>query len=505
MGKQKLRAPLAEAMRDYAAKKPSAFHTPGHKQGLGAHELLKELVTPAGLAREVSVADALDDLVDASGCIREAQDSAAALYGAEAAFFAVNGTTGAIHAMVMATLKPGDKALVARNIHRSTLNALILAGAEPIFLPPTINVEFGLAMGLSVETVRQAVAVNPGAKALILTSPTYCGAASDLTSLADILHQNKMLLLVDEAHGAHLKFSDRLPPDAITSGADMAAQSTHKLLGAMTQCSLLLLGKTGGIDRRRLHQALTLLTTTSPNYLLLASLDIARFQMADQGEFLVNRAVDLAGELRHKLSLLPEIKLLTPQHLDADQELDATKITVSVAGLGLSGSEAMKILRQEYGIEAELADATNVLFIISYADGREQTNRLANALADLAKRRRGETATPFVAPLPPIPRQIITPRKAFFAAQRVLPLAEAAGSIAAEEIMFYPPGVPVICPGEEIDQAALDYLRLMKKSGCKVAGAADLSLETVLVINETESLRNKQEEAFCETWQADCD
>ena len=270
-----LRAPIAEAMKAYAADGARAYHTPGHKQGLGAHPLLKALVTEEGLREEVSLMEELDDLHEPTMCIKEAQEMAAALYGADQAFFMINGTTGAIHTMLMGALAPGDTVLVPRNAHRSVIGGIILAGARPVFLQPEVDERLGIAMGLTEETVRSAIAAHPEAKALVCVYPTYYGVTYSLAETAELVHAHGMLLLVDEAHGPHLRFSDDLPPQAIDCGADMAAQSTHKILGAMTQASMLL---TSGprVSRERVREAASLLQSTSPNQLLLASLDIAR-------------------------------------------------------------------------------------------------------------------------------------------------------------------------------------------------------------------------------------
>ena len=268
-----LRAPIAEAMKAYAADGARAYHTPGHKQGLGAHPLLKALVTEEGLREEVSLMEELDDLHEPTMCIKEAQEMAAALYGADQAFFMINGTTGAIHTMLMGALAPGDTVLVPRNAHRSVIGGIILAGARPVFLQPEIDESLGIAMGLTEETVRSAIAAHPEAKALVCVYPTYYGVTYSLAEIAELVHAHGMLLLVDEAHGPHLRFSDDLPPQAIDCGADMAAQSTHKILGAMTQASMLL---TNGprVSRERVREAASLLQSTSPNQLLLSLIHI---------------------------------------------------------------------------------------------------------------------------------------------------------------------------------------------------------------------------------------
>ena len=474
-----------------------AFHTPGHKQGLGAHALLRELVTEAGLREEVSLMEELDDLHEPTGCIEEAQDLAAALYGADAAFFAVNGTTGAIHAMLVAALSPGDTVLVPRNVHRSVFGGLVLADARPVYIEPIVDEALGIAHGLSTEAVREACRLHPEAKALLLVSPTYYGVASDVRAIAEIVHAAGMALLVDEAHGAHLAFSDDLPESAIAAGADLVAQSTHKLLGAMTQASLLLL-REGRIEKERVQRAMSLLTSTSPNYLLLASLDIARLQIAEVGAAHLARAVGLARKLRHEVNATPGLFSFGEERMGGAGAfaLDPLKLTVTVTGLGLTGAEAAHILRHEHKIEAELFDAQNVLFLLTYADTEESAGRLLAALRSLAQRRTAQAATAAAAAiavpdgrkaqtavrLPAAPPVAIPPREAFYRRSVPCRLREAAGRIAAETIAFYPPGIPVICTGEVFTAEVCRYIEAMAAAGLKVTGASDTSLRTLRVL-----------------------
>ena len=481
----------------YGEEGALAFHTPGHKQGLGAHALLRELVTEAGLREEVSLMEELDDLHEPTGCIEEAQDLAAALYGADAAFFAVNGTTGAIHAMFVAALSPGDTVLVPRNVHRSVFGGLVLADARPVYIEPVVDEALGIAHGLSTEAVREACRLHPEAKALLLVSPTYYGVASDVRAIAEIVHEAGMALLVDEAHGAHLAFSDDLPESAIAAGADLVAQSTHKLLGAMTQASLLLL-REGRIEKERVQRAMSLLTSTSPNYLLLASLDIARLQMAEAGAAHLARAVGLARKLRREVNATPGLFSFGEERMGGAGAfaLDPLKLTVTVTGLGLTGAEAAHILRYEHKIEAELFDAQNVLFLLTYADTEESAGRLLAALRSLAQRRTAQAATAAAAAiavpdggkaqvavrLPAAPPVAIPPREAFYRRSVPCRLREAAGRIAAETIAFYPPGIPVICTGEVFTAEVCRYIEAMAAAGLKVTGAADASLRTLRVV-----------------------
>ena len=480
------RAPLPEAMKAYAGSGALAFHTPGHKQGLGAHPLLKERITAEGLREEVSLMTELDDLGHPSMCIKDAQDLAADLYGADAAYFMVNGTTGAIHTMLLSVLQPGDTVLVPRNAHRSIMGGLVLCGARPVYIQPEVDVRLGIAMGLTTDSVRAAIAAHPEAKALVAVYPTYYGVASDLSALAALVHAHNMLLLVDEAHGAHLPFSRDLPAEAIACGADMAALSTHKLLGSLTQTSMLLV-RSSRIDSERVRQTAALLTSTSPNYLLLASLDIARLQMAESGSKLLARAVRLAEGIREAVNATDGLWCFGSEYMGRPgaAALDVTKLTVQVSSLGLTGAEAEHILRWQYRLQCELADAYNVLFIISMADTMREASILEGALRCFARnyRRSAPLELPGVS-APAAPAVRLTPREAFFAASETVSFAAGIGRIAAEEITFYPPGIPALCPGEEITAAVVQYIQSMAAVGLKVTGPQDTSLATIRVIRK---------------------
>ncbi|MCR5440160.1 MAG: aminotransferase class I/II-fold pyridoxal phosphate-dependent enzyme [Selenomonas sp.] len=481
-----LRAPIAEAMQAYARDGALAFHTPGHKQGLGAHPLLKKLITDEGLREEVSLMEELDDLHEPTMCIREAQQLAADLYGADEAYFMINGTSGAIHTMLMAALRPGDTVLVPRNAHRSMIGGIILVGAKPVFIQPEIDERLGIAMGLRLSEIKKAIAVHPEAKALALVYPTYYGVTVDLQAIADELHAHNMLLLVDEAHGPHLKFSEALPLQAIDAGADMAAQSTHKIVGSMTQTSMLLV-KGPRVNEERVRQAASLLQSTSPNQLLLASLDIARLQLAEEGTEKVSRAVRLAEKLRQDINRIDGLWSFGADYLQTEgaSGLDLTKVTVSLRQLGISGPQAEEILRHEYKIQCELSDAYNLLFIISYADTEHETAVLLAAFKELAACYKGKEQFSVPAAMPAVPVLGMTPRAAFFADYEQVPFAEAAGRIAAEQLMFYPPGIPILAPGDRIDQSSLSYIRAMQKLGLKVVGPQDTNLKTLKVVKES--------------------
>lgn len=473
-----MQAPIAEAMRAYDLDRALAFHTPGHKQGLGAHELLRELITDAGLRREVSLMEELDDLHDPRGCIDEAQRLAARLWHADETIFFVNGTTSAVQTMILSTVGEGERILIPRNAHRSVINGLILSGATPIFLLPEFDADFGISLEVSLETIERAIELYPDARALLLTSPNYYGVSSDLKSIAELVHRSGMLLLIDEAHGAHLRFSDRLPPSATDAGADLSAQSTHKLLGSMTQTSMLML-RAERIDLERVRRAASMLQSTSPNYLLLASLDIARLQMELDGTRLIGRAIDLAQRSRATIGSIEGLRVF-----DREKNFDPTKLTVDVRGLGLTGLEAEAILRHELKVQCELSDPNNVLFLITYADTGREADRLIEALKLLSKKapsKREPSLKTFSIENKMIEPKM-SPREAFYASKKISPLRGAIGSICGEEITFYPPGIPILAPGELITRELVDSIEENLSLGRRLVGAADRSLQSIKIL-----------------------
>lgn len=467
------KAPIVAAMRKYSADAVTPFHTPGHKHGRGAHELLRELLTTEGLRQEVSLMEELDDLHEPHACIMEAQNLAARLWHADDCLFIVNGTTAAVQAMIFGTVQAGDLIMIPRNAHRSVIAGLILSGATPIFLPVEFDAELCLPLNVTTATIERAIKSFPQAKAVLLVSPNYYGVAADLPKIAELVHAAGMLLLVDEAHGAHLPFSDELPPSAIEAGADLAAQSTHKILGSLTQTSMLMIRR-GLVDVERVKRAASLLQTTSPNQLLLASLDIARLQMETDGRRLIQAAVDHSKNLR---GLIKKIHGLRTFDTVKNFALDATKVTVNVTGLGLTGQEAEEILRRDLRIQCELSDAANLLFLITYADSAETIAALVDSLNRLPQR------PPIPCPLSLVPCPLsaatLSPRETFYALVEVVDLREAVGRICAEEITFYPPGIPLIMPGEKISAQVVELIR---QATGRVIGANDSTLATVTVV-----------------------
>ncbi|CUH95441.1 Arginine decarboxylase [Propionispora sp. 2/2-37] len=482
--------PLLKAMQKYVNDRVMPFHTPGHKMGKGMHPVLGTVLGRDTLALDLALMEEMDDLHEPHGCIKEAQDLAAQLYGADHSFFVVNGTTGGIYAMILAVAGPGDTIIVPRNAHRSIIGGIILSGAIPVFMQPEVDHELGLAMGVTPETVAAAVRLHPEAKGVLVINPTYYGVATDLKRIVDIVHQAGMVVMVDEAHGPHLKFGKGLPVQALDAGADICAQSTHKIIGAMTQCSMVHC-REGRIRVPHLKSMMQLVQSTSPNYILLASLDVARMQMATQGYELIDRAVHLAEWTRQEINTIPGLYCFGAEKIGNPgvYSIDPTKVTVTVKGIGLKGAEAERILRHKYNIQVELSDMYNILFLITLGDHEEEARALVKALSDMAAHYSGQSNFAVMDDVysstsyPEPPEGVLSPREALFGNTCMVPFSESAGFICAEIVTFYPPGIPLLCPGERITQEIIDYCTQLQAAGLHISGPEDYTLKTIKVVD----------------------
>lgn len=479
--------PLLAAMLQYKKERVYPFHTPGHKGGRGMEPLLAGELGAGAVQMDVSLMAELDDIHCPTGCIGAAQDLAAQLYGSDRCFFAVNGTTQAIHAMLLTAVKPGGKVLVPRNAHRSVAGGLLLGDLEPVYITPQFDAAFGINTQVTAAQVEAALEQQPAIKAVFLTSPNYYGQAADIKAIAAVAHVHGAVLLVDEAHGPHLGFSSLLPPSALACGADACAQSTHKIVGAMTQCSMLQV-RGERLDLERAADVMSLLTTTSPNYLLLASLDAARFQLASCGRQMSEQAVAAADRLRLLLQSFDGLRLLNEDCVGSNgiAAFDRTKVTVSVADWGYTGVEVADCLRQA-GVAVELTDAANVLFLVTYGDGGDDYDAVLAVIKQVFTKLGQNKKTPqtlAASPQLPAPQQALLLRQAFDSAKVSVPLQNAAGRICAEQVSFYPPGIPVLLPGELVTEEIIAYCENMKNLRLPVSGPADGSLREIRVVLE---------------------
>ncbi|MCP6684107.1 aminotransferase class I/II-fold pyridoxal phosphate-dependent enzyme [Bacillus nakamurai] len=484
--------PLYSGLKKHANRQPVQFHIPGHKKGAGMDPEFRQFIGENALSIDLINIEPLDDLHAPKGMIKEAQELAAEAFGADHTFFSVQGTSGAIMTMVMAVCGPGDKIIIPRNVHKSIMTAIVFSGAVPIFIHPEIDDELGISHGITLESAERALTEHPDAKGLLVINPTYFGVAADLSSIVKLAHSYSVPVLVDEAHGVHIHFHDQLPLSAMQAGADMAATSVHKLGGSLTQSSILNV-REGLVSKDRVQSILSMLTTTSTSYLLLASLDVARKRLATEGRQLLEDTIILANQTRERLNQIEGIRCVGSEITGSKAAFsyDPTKLIISVKNLGLTGHDVEKWLRESYNIEVELSDLYNILCIFTPGDRADDADRLVNALAEISKR---ASANEFAHKqtevlLPEIPLLAMTPRDAFYANTEIVPLKESAGRIIAEFVMVYPPGIPIFIPGEIITEENISYIFKNLDAGLPVQGPEDATLEMIRVIKEQKAIQ----------------
>jgi lysine decarboxylase len=485
--------PLFTGLIEHAKKNPIQFHIPGHKKGAGIDPEFRNFIGDNALSIDLINIGPLDDLHAPKGMIKKAQDLAAEAFGADYTFFSVQGTSGAIMTMVMAVCGPGDKIIVPRNVHKSVMTAIVFSGATPIFIHPEIDKNLGISHGITTDAVEKALEQNPDAKGVLVINPTYFGVSADLKKIVEIAHSYNVPVLVDEAHGVHIHFHEELPLSAMQAGADMAATSVHKLGGSMTQSSVLNV-KEGLVSPRRVQSILSMMTTTSTSYLLLASLDVARKQLATKGRELIEDTINLANYTREKINEIANIYCIGKEILGskATFDYDPTKLIIPVYELGLTGYDVEKWLREKYQIEVELSDLYNILCIITPGDTKQEVDMLITALQELSDSFQLKMAAHDKKErilLPDIPVLALTPRDAFYAKTEIIPLEESAGRIIAEFVMVYPPGIPIFIPGEIISEDNLTYIKKNLDVGLPVQGPEDPSLKTLRVIKEHHAIK----------------
>lgn len=477
MGTDQTKTPLINALKNFDKISPAYFCIPSHHRGKGASSSFTEVFGKTVLKYDLTETPLTDDLHEADGAIKEAEILASELFGSDRTFFLVNGTTCANEAMIISSVCEGEKILVARNCHKSVLMGLIISGASPVYIEPEISGVFSTFGSISPEKVELAFKNHPDIKAFILTSPTYYGIGSDLQKIVDICHSHGALLLVDEAHGSHFAFSDKLPKTALSCGADMVSQSTHKTLNSMTQSSMLHV-KGSLVDISKVDAALKIVQSTSPSYILMASLDAARQNAALNGRTAVCGMLDIASYIRSALSSIDGVSC--PENVDGNEvfSFDKTRIVFSVKGM--SGFYLSEILFEKYNICCEMADNYNVVSIIGSSDSYEDADRLINAVKETAATVNTGKIKEFS--LPPMPPMAMTPRKAFFAKSTRTNFKDSVGKVSAEMIAPYPPGIPVIYPGEFITEEIYEFISEAIKDGRHIHGFSDKSMETIKII-----------------------
>lgn len=474
------RAPILEALEQLRKARVVPFDVPGHKRGRGNPELT-EFLGEKCMSIDVNSMKPLDNLCHPVSVIKEAEGLAADAFGAAYAYFMVGGTTSSVQAMILSVCKRGDKIILPRNVHRSAINALILCGAIPVYVNPETNSDLGISLGMTLDNVKKAIAKNPDAKAILVNNPTYYGICSNLVEITKLAHAHGMKVLVDEAHGTHLYFGKNLPISGMKAGADMSAVSMHKSGGSLTQSSFLLIGP--GMNKDYVRQVINLTQTTSGSYLLMSSLDVSRKQLALKGEEIFDKVEKLTEYARCEINQIGGYYAYSTELVNGDSiyGFDQTKLAVNTFGTGLAGIEVYDLLRDEYDIQIEFGDIGNILAYISVGDSLKDIERLVSALSEIYRLYRKDP-TDMLRHEYINPTVVMAPQEAFYATKHSLPIGKTEGHVCAEFVMCYPPGIPILAPGEQITQEIIEYIQYAKKVGCFLTGTEDLKVEYINVL-----------------------
>ena len=479
---QQERAPIYEALEEFKKMRVVPFDVPGHKRGRGNPELTA-LLGEKCVTIDVNSMKPLDNLCHPVSVIRQAEELAAEAFGAAHAFLMVGGTTSAVQSMVLSVVKGGEKIILPRNVHRSVMGALVLCGAIPVYVNPECDDRLGIPLGMTVEAVERAILENPDARAVLVNNPTYYGICSDLRSIVKLAHSHGMLCLADEAHGTHFYFGDDLPVSAMAAGADMAAVSMHKSGGSLTQSSLLLTGP--AMQPGHVRQIINLTQTTSASYLLLSSLDISRRNLALRGREAFGRVMELARYAREEINAIGGYYAFSRELVNGGSifDFDETKLSVNTLDVGLAGIEVYDLLRDEYDIQIEFGDLGNILAYLSIGDRPRAVERLVSALSEV-RRRFGRSRAGLMRQEYIDPQVAVSPQTAFYAPKVSLSIEDTEGMVCSEFVMCYPPGIPILAPGERITRQILDYIRYAKEKGCSMTGPEDADILRLNVLTD---------------------
>lgn len=474
------RAPIYEMLEKFRQMRVVPFDVPGHKRGRGNPELTYFLGQKC-VEVDVNSMKPLDNLCHPVSIIKEAEELAADAFGAAHAFLMVGGTTSSVQSMILSVCKPGDEIILPRNVHRSVINALVLCGAIPVYVNPDVDKKLGISLGMQREQVQKAIKEHPGAVAVLVNNPTYYGICSDLKAIIQMAHDAGMYCLADEAHGTHFYFGENLPPSAMDLGADMAAVSMHKSGGSLTQSSLLLTGPR--INPGHVRQIINLVQTTSGSYLLMSSLDISRRNLALRGKEMFIRVAEMAEYAREEINDIGGYYAFGKEMINGNSifDFDITKLSIHTLDIGLAGIEVYDFLRDEYDIQIEFGDIGNILAYFSIGDRLQEVERLVSALAEIRRRHQtdgsGLLTQEYIDPI-----VVTSPQEAFYAEKIGLPLRETKGRVCSEFVMCYPPGIPILAPGEKVTEEIINYIEYAKAKGFSMTGPEDPQIDYINVL-----------------------
>jgi len=479
--------PYVEAVSNYIKEKRVPFHMPGHKQGQGVNKTLKKLWGNKVFLYDLTEVDGLDYLNGPEGVIRASEALAAKAFNVKHTYFLINGSTVGNQAALLSSVHEGEEIVIPRNSHQSTYSGLILSGAQPVYVSPTLHKKSGLYPVVGVNAVASALKNHPRAKAVHITSPTHCGFTSATSKIQENANEKNITFIVDEAHGSHFMFHPELPKSAILSKADLVIQSTHKTIGSLTQTSMLHIVRSDKVLEEEIQKILRVLQSSSPSTLFVMSLDAARQQMAIDGKELLMNTLELARYARSQINAMPGFFCYGKEVIYTDDidDIDETKLLIDVSQSGYTGIELEKTLGRKYKIEIEMSDQKNILCFITIGDSERSVEKLLTALMSLPKQNISKPRKDYlIREIPQVPDLVLLPREAFFAKKRQVSLEKAVGEVSGEFIIPFPPDIPIIAPGERITREIVTYTRYLKRHGTKVIGPKDAELENIEVIKQ---------------------
>ncbi len=488
MVKDQTKTPFLTKLIEYANSDVVSHDVPGHKMGNIGNDL-ESVIGKETFRLDANAPRGLDNLSRPTGVIKEASELMADAFNAEHCYFLTGGTTLGILAMIMSTVRAKEKIIMPRNVHKSAINALILSGAVPIFVQPSIDSKLGIANHLDIKAVKKAIEEHPDAKGVFAINPTYFGAISDLKEIVELAHAHDMIVMCDEAHGSHLGFSTKLPISGMEAGADLASCSLHKTLGSLTQSSILLVNSER-VDHLRLRSTINMMQSTSPSSLLMASLDASRKKFCTEGEERLSKLIDMANDTRRRINEIPHLKALDKAYFlkQGSYGYDETKLIIKVSDLGVNGFEVYRELADIHHVQMELAETHLILAVLSIGTSQHDLDALVDALQSISDKYSGQhldVIKPKVRYA--FPEVFTRPREAYHAPKKYIPLNEAAGEIAGESVMIYPPGIPIVIPGEVISEDIINDLDFYKRNGSTIL--SDTESGFMKVIDKSEWIK----------------